>query len=138
MFVSNKSQNGWTNQSQIFVGTSRESREGLKNLPLTKFDFWKFRKSTKFFLKICEIFCFLFYNVYKEKMFTIKVEDGREVPCKLSIHYLRISWTKFALKKTKLITPYLWLTLHYPYGLPKNRKFKQQSSKHRVIWSRVI
>ena len=30
-------------------------------------------------------FClFLFYNVYKEKMFTIKKEVGRKAPCKPS------------------------------------------------------
>ena len=32
-------------------------------------------------LKIHEIFVlFLFYNVYKENMFTIEIEDGREAP----------------------------------------------------------
>ena len=32
-----------------------------------------------FFNKIREIFClFLFHNVYKENMFTIEIEDGRE------------------------------------------------------------
>ena len=33
------------------------------------------------FCKIREIFClFLFYNVHKESMFTIEIEDGREAP----------------------------------------------------------
>ena len=33
------------------------------------------------FYKIRDIFLlFLFYNVYKEKMFTIEIEDGREAP----------------------------------------------------------
>ena len=32
------------------------------------------------FYKICEIFyLFLFYNVYKDKMFTIENDDGREL-----------------------------------------------------------
>ena len=36
-------------------------------------------KSTIFSYKIREIFVFcLFYNVHKEHMFTIKIEDGRE------------------------------------------------------------
>ena len=38
-----------------------------------------FMESTKFLYKICKIFvCFCFYNVYKEKMFTIEIDDGRE------------------------------------------------------------
>ena len=43
-------------------------------------------------LKIHEIFCenprtifVLFYDVYKENMFTINLEDGREAPSKASI-----------------------------------------------------
>ena len=43
-------------------------------------------------LKIHEIFCenpriifVLFYDVHKEKMFTINLEDGREAPSKASI-----------------------------------------------------
>jgi len=46
----------------------------FKNLPLTKFDFGKICKSMKF---VC---LFLFYNVFKEKMFTIEIEDGCEAP----------------------------------------------------------
>ena len=48
------------------------------NLPLIKFDFHKILKIHKFFYKIREVFCLvLFYNVQKEKMFTIEKEDGR-------------------------------------------------------------
>ena len=50
----------------------------------------------KFFkiLKIHEIFCenqriifVLFYDVHKENMFTINLEDGREAPSKASFLY---------------------------------------------------
>jgi len=44
------------------------------------------------FLKILKIFCenpriifVLFYDVHKENMFTINLEDGREAPSKASI-----------------------------------------------------
>jgi len=44
-------------------------------------------------LKIHEIFCenpriifVLFYDVHKENMFTINLEDGREAPAKASIY----------------------------------------------------
>ena len=52
--------------------------------------------SIKFFeiLKIHEIFCensriifVLFYDVHKENMFTINLEDGHEAPSKASIKY---------------------------------------------------
>jgi len=49
-------------------------------------------------LKIREIFCenpriifVLFYEVHKENMFTINLEDGREAPSKASILYLYIN-----------------------------------------------
>ena len=58
LFVSNKRQNGWTDRAEIF------------------------------FLKIRKFFCmFLFYNVYKEKMCTIEIENGHEAPLKPSIKY---------------------------------------------------
>ena len=48
-------------------------------------------------LKIREIFCenpqiifVLFYDVHKENMFTINLEDGREAPSKASI--INLSW----------------------------------------------
>jgi len=46
-------------------------------------NFLKFWKSTNFFVKIRELF--LFYDVHKENMFTINLEDGREAPSKVSI-----------------------------------------------------
>ena len=33
-----------------------------------------------FFIKSANFFCFLFYSVYNEKMFTTEIEDGREAP----------------------------------------------------------
>ena len=51
-------------------------------------------------LKIHEIFCenpriifVLFFDVHKENMFTINLEDGREAPSKASKIYSEISWT---------------------------------------------
>ena len=50
----------------------------FQNLPLTKFDLLKF---LKFFYKTHEIFCFFISQcIYKEKMFSIEIEDGREAP----------------------------------------------------------
>ena len=40
---------------------------------------------TIFFYKIREPFLLSFCNVYKEKIFTIEIEDGREAPWKLYI-----------------------------------------------------
>ena len=37
-----------------------------------------FLKSSKFVYKIRKLFLFLFYNVNKEKMFTIRIEDWRD------------------------------------------------------------
>jgi len=36
LFVSNKRQNGWTDQAQIFCGTSSEHREGLWMIKIKK------------------------------------------------------------------------------------------------------
>ena len=94
MFVSNKRQNGWTDRAQIFCGTSRDHREGLwmikisniclhQNLIFIKF--LKFWKSTKFFFENPQIIFVLFYDVHKENMFTINLEDGREAPYKASL-----------------------------------------------------
>ena len=62
---------------QIFVSIKIRS-------PLNFFKFWK---STKFFVKIRELFlfCFTMYIVHKENMFTINLEDWRKVPSKASI-----------------------------------------------------
>ena len=76
-FVSNKRQNGWTDWAQIFCGTSRDPREGFKNLPPSKFDFWKFWNSTNFFFEIPRNFLFLFF-VNKENPQLFFSKDGRE------------------------------------------------------------
>jgi len=87
---------------KIFCGTSRDPRKVYgwlyyQKIPVTKFYFWKFRKSTKFCYKIRETFVlFLFYNEYKENMFTIEIEDGREAPEKPSYLYLSTIYIYFA------------------------------------------
>ena len=48
LFVSNKRQNGWTDRAQIWP-QGRNDDQIFKNLPPSKFDFWKFWKSTEFF-----------------------------------------------------------------------------------------
>ena len=47
-------------------------------------NFWKFWKSTTFFVKIRQLFFVLFYDLHKENMFTINLQDGREAPYKAS------------------------------------------------------
>ena len=93
LFISNKRQNGWTDRAQIFCGTSRDPREGLWMIKISNICLhqnWIFIKFLKI-LKIPEIFCenpwimfVLFYDVHKENMFTINLEDGREAPSKAS------------------------------------------------------
>ena len=94
MHVSNKRQNGWTDRAQIFCGTSRDPREGLWMIKISNTCLHQNSISIKFFkiLKTHEIFCenpriifVLFYDVHKENMFTINLEDGREAPSKASI-----------------------------------------------------
>ena len=51
----------------------------------SSFNFWKFWKSTKFFCENPRIIFVLFYDVHKENMFTINLDDGREAPSKASI-----------------------------------------------------
>ena len=48
----------------------------FKNLPLIKFDFLKILKIHEIFYKILDIF---FFNVYKEKMFTIEIEEPSNI-----------------------------------------------------------
>ena len=94
VFVSNKRQNGWTDRAQIFCGTSRDHREGLWMIKISNICLLQnsiFIKILKI-LKIHEFFCenpriifVLFYDVHKENMFTINLEDGREAPSKASI-----------------------------------------------------
>ena len=94
LFVSNKRQNGWTDRAQNFCGTSREPREGLWIIKISNICLHQNSIVIKFLkiLKIREIFCenlriifVLFYDVHKENMFTINLEDGRETPSKASI-----------------------------------------------------
>ena len=97
LFVSNKRQNGWTDRAQIFCGTSRDPREGLWMIKISNICLHQNSIFIKFLkiLKIHEIFCenpriifVLFYDVHKENMFTINLEDGRKAPSKAS--YLQI------------------------------------------------
>ena len=86
MLVSNKRQNGWTDQAQILCGTSRDQRQGLwmiklKKITSNKIRFLKILKIHVIFYIIRKILgLFLFYNVHKDNMFTIEIEDGREAP----------------------------------------------------------
>ena len=80
LFVSKKRQNGWTDRAQIFCGTSRDPREGLWMIEFSKISlhqnsiFEQF-ENPRFFFKSANFF---FYNVHKENMFTMEMEDGRE------------------------------------------------------------
>ena len=87
LFVSNKRQNGWTDRAQIFCGTSRDHREGLWMIKISNICLHQNSIFIQFLkiLKIHEIFCenpriifVLFYDVHKENMFTINLEDGHE------------------------------------------------------------
>ena len=87
--VSNKHQNSWTDRAQILCGTFRDPREGLWMIKISNICLHQNSISIKFvkILKIHEIFCenpwiifVLFYDVHKENMFTINLEDGREAP----------------------------------------------------------
>ena len=67
LFVSNKSQNGWTDRAQIFCGTSRDLREGLwmikilKKFVLKSFWFLKnFENAQKNNMISANFFCFCF------------------------------------------------------------------------------
>ena len=83
LFVSNKRQNGWTDQAQIFCGASRDPREGLWMIEILNICLHQNSIFIKCFkiLKIHEIFrenpriiFVLFYDVHKEHMFTINLE----------------------------------------------------------------
>ena len=84
LFVSNKRQNGWTDRAQIFCVTSRDPREGLWMIKISNIClhqnsiFIKFLKIQEFFCENPRIIFVLFYDVHKENMFTINLEDGRE------------------------------------------------------------
>ena len=92
LFVSNKRQNGWTDRAQIFCGTSRDPREGyewskfqiLVSIKIrSPFNVLNFENPQNFFENPRIIFV-LFYDVHKENMFTINLEDVREAPYKAS------------------------------------------------------
>jgi len=78
-------------RAQIFCGTSRDPCEGLWMIKISNICLHQNSISIKFFkiLKIHEIFCenprinfVLFYDVHKENMFTINLEDGCKAPSK--------------------------------------------------------
>ena len=100
LFVSNKRQNGWTDRAQIFCGTSRAHREGLWMIKILNICLHQNSIFIKFLkiLKIHEIFCenpriifVLFYNVHKENMFTINLEDGRSSSISFCIIVKKVS-----------------------------------------------
>ena len=89
LFVSNERQSGRTDRAQILYGTSRGPREGLWMIKISKFcleqnlifiKFLKILKIHEFFLGNPQTFFVLFYNVHKENMFIIEIEDGCEAP----------------------------------------------------------
>ena len=94
LFVSKNRQNGFADRAQFFCWTSCDCmwpKERLmedrvfKYLPLTKFVFANF-EIQQIFLRNPQHFClFLFYNVYIEKMFTIKIKYRCEEALKPSI-----------------------------------------------------
>ena len=99
LFVSNKRQNGWTDRAQIFCGTSRDHREGLWMIKISNICLHQNSIFIKFFkiLKIREIFCknpriifVFFYDVHKENIFKVNLEDGREAPSKASKLYISL------------------------------------------------
>ena len=116
LFVSNKRQNGWTDRAQIFCGTSHDHRKGLWMIKISNICLHQNSIFIKFLkiLKIHEIFCenpriiyVLFYDVHKENMFTINLEDGREAPSKASsieIPTLNI-WKNWKFSRSKYVLP---------------------------------
>ena len=101
MFVSNKRQNGRTDRAQIFCGTSRDYREGLWMIKISNIClhqnsiFITFLKILKIH-EILQIIFVLFYDVHKENMFTINLEDGREAPTKASSFKLVYKFSKIS------------------------------------------
>ena len=62
LFVSNERQNGWTDRAQIFCGTSRDPREGLRMIEILNICLHQNSIFIKFLkiLKIRELFLFCF------------------------------------------------------------------------------
>jgi len=73
--------------------------QNFKNLPAKNSVFIKFLNIRVIFLYSANFFLFFFYNFYKEKMFTIKIEDGREAPLMPSIYIRRLSVCLFVTDK---------------------------------------
>ena len=84
LFVSNKRQNGWTDQAQIFCRTSRDPREGLWKIKISNICLASKFDRHKIFINFenPRIIFVLFYDLHKENMFTTNLEDGREAPSK--------------------------------------------------------
>ena len=81
LFVSNKRQNGWTDRAQNFCGTSWSPREGLWMIKISNIClhqnsiFIELLKIHEFFCENPRIIFVLFYDIHKENMFTINLED---------------------------------------------------------------
>ena len=92
LFVSNIRQNGWTARAQIFCGTSRDHREGLWMIKISNIclhqnsifnKFLKVWKSTKFFVKIRELFLFCFTMYTKRTCSQLIKKMGAQRPIRL-------------------------------------------------------
>ena len=87
LYLSNKSQNGWTDRAQIFCGTSRDPKEGLWMIKFSKIClhqnsiFEIFENPRNSFLKIREIFCFFYLLTRRSPVyfiFTNEIKYRRE------------------------------------------------------------
>ena len=130
LFVFNIRQNGWTDRVQFFCATQRAGKV---------FGWSNFQKcaSNKFRLKLFENsrnFClFLFYNVYKEKMFTNKIEDGRNrhksqyfkffTKRERAVSTFFIMYKKILLKSSKITPLIVLLYVFFIYRCSANVKF---------------
>ena len=88
----------------------------FKNVPVTKFDHWKFWKPWIFFIISSKSVMFLFYNVYKENMFTIKIEDGREVFYSLVLHKTITHYSRVCNELNKYkeyVIVYRWIIFNF-------------------------
>jgi len=76
------------NQKRFFIALSLYPLSFFANTP---FKFFKILKIHEIFCENPRIIFVLFYDVHKENMFTINLEDGREAPSKTSIQIFRYS-----------------------------------------------
>ena len=103
-FVSNKRQNGSTEQPTFFVGPrvipGKVYRwSNFQKVASIKILFLKIKKIHEIFIyKICKIFFGLFYNLYKENKFTMDMEDGNESSEKPSKYILCLGVCVFVCK----------------------------------------